>query len=410
MKKKIRFQQLEVRVMLDAAGLATAVEGVDAAQDSLPDTADQNTDELDSGLVAHLRGDVDGKDSIEGASLLVDSSSLVVVDTTIANFESLIADLSEDTEVLLLDGAEDGLDQIAKHVEGREGITSIHILSNASAGDIQLGNSQITEALLSQQSEQISRIGESLDEEGSIRIYGCDTADDGSAHIGFVSELQLEVSEADGGSDNWGLSSVETQEEGLSFDLSALDELEHQYLSGTGTDIVDDDFASQTGLFDEASPAENEALSVITDFYQAQEGEAEPDVEGDYDLSAVLETVEDRDLIVVDAGVEDYQSLLKNLPANAEVLLLDADGDGLQQLLDFVDESDGFASIHILTHGNSGRIFLGETYLSAENINNYSQQLSALVRASVRMAIFCCMAVMWRRMMSVCSLFPNWHR
>lgn len=108
MKKKIRFQQLEARVLLDAAGLATAADSIDDSaqlpEDQGSGAQDHSTDELDAGLVAHLKGDIDGKDSVEASPLMIESTALVVVDTTIENFESLISDLSEDTEILFLEG------------------------------------------------------------------------------------------------------------------------------------------------------------------------------------------------------------------------------------------------------------------------------------------------------------------
>ena len=108
MKKKIRFQQLEARVLLDAAGLATAADSIDDSaqlpEDQGSGAQDHSTDELDAGLVAHLKGDIDGKDSAEASPLMIESTALVVVDTTIENFESLISDLSEDTEILFLEG------------------------------------------------------------------------------------------------------------------------------------------------------------------------------------------------------------------------------------------------------------------------------------------------------------------
>lgn len=331
MKKKIRFQQLEARVLLDAAGLVTAVEGMDdPIQPS--EVPDHSTDELDSGLVAHLKGDVDGKDSAEASPLMIESSALVVVDTTIENFESLISDLSEDTEILLLEGDEDGLDQISSYVEGRDDFTSIHILSNASLGDLQLGSTHLTNDNLSEQADQFSRIEDSITEDGRMLVYACDFAN-GEASIESVVQLNVEddLDAEKGSALSWEPSSdtqAASADESLGFDISALDTGGETFY-GTGTDTADDFTSLGVNYFGGASDDDSAImLDSISDFYSAhQESElaiapvAAKDGETDtpLNLEAVIENVQDTDLIVVDSGVEDFESLLRDIPENAEV-------------------------------------------------------------------------------------------
>ncbi|MBN4075522.1 DUF4347 domain-containing protein, partial [Gammaproteobacteria bacterium AH-315-E17] len=299
MKKKIRFQQLEARVLLDAAGLATAVEGMDDPG-QLPDAQDHSTDELDAGLVAHLKGDVDGKDSVEASPLLIESTALVVVDTTIENFESLIADLSDDTEILLLEGDEDGLDQIASYVEGRDDISSIHILSHGDTGEIRLGNTTIDSDTLTERADTFAKIGEALTEEGDILLYGCDIAD-GEAGIDFVSRLAM-VTGADVAASNdltgsaelggdWELEHQSGDIESNSLLADGFDDVldfnptdlvfdGFTYLGGTGTDTTDDYSLGDSYLFEDVDAGNSvDAVVTIIGFYNSDPMGVTPNVD-----------------------------------------------------------------------------------------------------------------------------------
>ena len=303
MKKKIRFQQLEARVLLDAAGLATAVEGMDDLG-AAPETPDQSTDELDAGLVAHLKGESDSKDSVEVAPLLVQSTALVVVDTTIENYESLIADLSEDTEILLLDGDSDGLDQIASYVEGRDGISSIHVLSHGDTGEIRLGNTTINSDTLNDRADTFARIGEALTEDGDILLYGCDVAD-GEAGIDFVSRLAMATGADVAASDDltgsaelggdWELEhqsgsieskslSAESWDGVLDFDPTVLTFDGFSYIGGTGTDTTDDYSIGDAYLFENVGndgTNDIDAVVTIVGFYNSQAADPDNPTGGD---------------------------------------------------------------------------------------------------------------------------------
>ncbi|WP_210421359.1 peroxidase family protein [Roseimaritima ulvae] len=68
-------------------------------------------------------------------------------------------------------------------------------------------------------------------------------------------------------------------------------------------------------------------------------------------------------IVLVDAAVSDFQQLAEHLPADAELLLLDADLDGVQQISDALRGRSGVRTIHLLTHGEAGAIRLGSQLL-----------------------------------------------
>ncbi|MEG3842335.1 DUF4347 domain-containing protein, partial [Microcoleus sp. herbarium14] len=49
--------------------------------------------------------------------------------------------------------------------------------------------------------------------------------------------------------------------------------------------------------------------------------------------------------------------------------------NAIEQITTFLAQHQGIESLHIITHGSSGNLYLGTTELNSSNIENYSQQL-----------------------------------
>ena len=88
----------------------------------------------------------------------------------------------------------------------------------------------------------------------------------------------------------------------------------------------------------------------------------------------------------VDPNVADYQTLIADMPANATIVVLDADRDGVQQIHDYLANNTGLvgaidiisniASLDVLSHGTAGEITLGSTALNSDTLASYSAQLA----------------------------------
>ncbi|WP_447755785.1 Ig-like domain-containing protein [Pseudomonas nicosulfuronedens] len=85
-----------------------------------------------------------------------------------------------------------------------------------------------------------------------------------------------------------------------------------------------------------------------------------------------------RNVVFVDSRVEDAQQLLQGVAANTDVVFLDSRGNGVQQMAQYLAAHPGAASVQIIAHGNSGDLWLGNSYVSAENIADYGNSLSQL--------------------------------
>ncbi len=127
----------------------------------------------------------------------VSTQQLIIVDSQVNNWQSLVSNAGADTAVLILDSSSDGLTQISDYLTawsanaGAPGFTplqSIQIISHGGAGSLLLGSSTVTDSNLSLYSRQLATIGKALSENGDILLYGCNVAAD-PAGVQFINRL-----------------------------------------------------------------------------------------------------------------------------------------------------------------------------------------------------------------------------
>ncbi|TDJ38602.1 MAG: DUF4347 domain-containing protein, partial [Gammaproteobacteria bacterium] len=87
--------------------------------------------------------------------------------------------------------------------------------------------------------------------------------------------------------------------------------------------------------------------------------------------AAVTQTHE---LVIIDASTPDYEVLLNDLMADRgdgrsfEVVILDADRDGIEQITDLLAERSDLSAVHIISHGSDGSITLGDSVLDYDRL------------------------------------------
>ena len=116
------------------------------------------------------------------------TTSIVFIDTHVADYQTLIDGLEPNAEFYLIDSQSDGLEQIASHLQGRSGIDAIHIISHGSSGSVSLGSSVIDSAALDTHAGQLAVIGQSLTETADILLYGCNVGA-GETGLQFIGSL-----------------------------------------------------------------------------------------------------------------------------------------------------------------------------------------------------------------------------
>ncbi len=98
-------------------------------------------------------------------------------------------------------------------------------------------------------------------------------------------------------------------------------------------------------------------------------------------------TAATREVVFVDAGVEDYQSLVDDLAAQTtegrlfDVVILDAGADGITQISTYLAQQQNVAAVHIVSHGASGEVTLGNTTLNLTTLDRYADQLEGWQQA-----------------------------
>jgi hypothetical protein len=99
------------------------------------------------------------------------------------------------------------------------------------------------------------------------------------------------------------------------------------------------------------------------------------------------------EIVFVDPSIENYQSLIAEAGTNAEVIVLDAQQDGIAQISNVLATRRNVAGVHILAHGESGELQLGSTRLSADTLANYTDALkewSTALTADADLLVYGC--------------------
>ncbi|MHC8356434.1 Ig-like domain-containing protein [Pseudomonas sp. LB3P81] len=112
----------------------------------------------------------------------------------------------------------------------------------------------------------------------------------------------------------------------------------------------------------------------------AEKPVASQDTHGQADATPAVApvAVPGQSVVFVDSRVKDADSLLKGVAPGTQVVQLDATRDGLQQIADYLDTHQGISSVQIIAHGNAGDLWLGDSYLSADNVAARSAVLAEI--------------------------------
>ncbi|MGH8483098.1 MAG: DUF4347 domain-containing protein, partial [Pseudomonas sp.] len=85
-----------------------------------------------------------------------------------------------------------------------------------------------------------------------------------------------------------------------------------------------------------------------------------------------------QEVVFVDGQVANTGQLLDGLAGKAEVVLLDPNKDGLQQMADYLKGREGLDAIHLLSHGADGTVQMGNVWLASSNLGEHRQALESI--------------------------------
>lgn len=115
-------------------------------------------------------------------------NAVYFVNSDLADLATLLAGVPQGAQVVLLDPAQDGLNQMMTALQGRTGLDAIHIIGHGSSGLIDLGSTSVTTQTLTERAQDLATLGGALSTSGDILLYGCDVAA-GADGLAFVNAL-----------------------------------------------------------------------------------------------------------------------------------------------------------------------------------------------------------------------------
>ena len=101
-------------------------------------------------------------------------SQVFFVDDRVQDADALIGSLPPGSLWFLINGASDGLSQIADHLSGLSELEAIHLISHGAPGTLLLGSGSLSLANIESYSTVLASIGSRLRSGGDLLVYGCD--------------------------------------------------------------------------------------------------------------------------------------------------------------------------------------------------------------------------------------------
>jgi Domain of unknown function (DUF4347) len=124
-----------------------------------------------------------------GVNQDVNRSSVLFVDPTVKNYQSLLTGVNPGTEIVILDAFRDGVQQISEALAKSRSLSSIHILSHGDAEGVQLGDARLDYRNLDRYSAQIQGWANHLTADADILFYGCNVAAGGTQWVSQIDRL-----------------------------------------------------------------------------------------------------------------------------------------------------------------------------------------------------------------------------
>ena len=90
-----------------------------------------------------------------------------------------------------------------------------------------------------------------------------------------------------------------------------------------------------------------------------------------------------KNIVFIDSAVEDIDVLIADIGPDAEIYILNAEQDGVEQMAAILDGRSGIESISVISHGRSGTLDLGSAKLTEASIHGRHADEMAIIRGSL---------------------------
>ena len=108
----------------------------------------------------------------------IQHEQILFIDSTVRDYQKLINNLAQPTEVIVLDSQRDGIVQITESLQQYDDLNAIHIVSHGDIGELSLGNSKLNQNTLNNYADDLINWGNSIGDRGDILLYGCNVGGD----------------------------------------------------------------------------------------------------------------------------------------------------------------------------------------------------------------------------------------
>ncbi|WNM57808.1 DUF2341 domain-containing protein [Candidatus Nitrospira allomarina] len=141
----------------------------------------------------------------------------------------------------------------------------------------------------------------------------------------------------------------------------------------TGAEVVQDTTTQDQPNPDANADAENSSgQNIATDHDPVWSSDLSPATPSDR-----------REIVFIDTRVEDYQTLIEGIDPAAEVFLLDARRDGIEQIAEALKDRRDIDAIHLIGEGTEAELHVGSAFLTNESISNQYAELFTQIGQSL---------------------------
>lgn len=124
--------------------------------------------------------------------------------------------------------------------------------------------------------------------------------------------------------------------------------------------------------------AQDAGASVASDTAKESSSADKPPASVVSAASSGQQTTPPQEVVFVDGQAGNVGELLQGLSGHAEVVILDPNKDGLQQMADYLKGREGLDAIHLLSHGADGSVQMGNVWLASNNLSEHRQALESI--------------------------------
>ncbi|NMG05399.1 DUF4347 domain-containing protein [Brasilonema sp. UFV-L1] len=118
--------------------------------------------------------------------------SLVFIDSSVEDYQSLVAGVSPEAKAIVLDSSKDAVEQMTRELSKYDHtISKVEIISHGTSGSLQIGQTSLDSAAVERYSQQLQSWADALTDNADILIDGCHVAqgEQGSRFVAQLSEI-----------------------------------------------------------------------------------------------------------------------------------------------------------------------------------------------------------------------------